>query len=407
MKKKTINLLYDLQLSVLNSMDDGRFLITTDSNVNYGTYLIKNLLEQNEDLNVYVLVPPLEKTLVSVSEERLLENFKDRVTLVDYDYFGNPFVDRMTFNSQKMFKELEGIDIDIVYTNDPCKVLPFKTFFYYKQKKMIPVMSRNHWVTGSTDRKVPEEIDFQLRQIEGALVGDDMSFNSQYAAAIFTMDSMDVVTESVATEVSNRLSVYEAVDIDKVDRHKTDEKLEKFTILWAHRLSYYTGWKETFEALNELWKKRQDFQVIIPDPGDKSTQQELKSQYPFMKMIDKDSWTHQSYLETCWKVDLCLGNHKYPATWGGLAITEPMVAETVPLMPNRYAYIEMFYSDYKHPIFFSDEAGMIKNIEYYLDNREALEEAKKDSRKFCLENLNPKELARKVNKKILELCTSY
>src|SRR3990167_4842622 len=153
MKKNTskkVNILFDLQLSVVDSLDDGRFLFTTDSNANVACYTINGLLEKNPGWKVFLLVPPAKSTTKGLT---FPDKLSERVVLVNYEYFGNPFMDRMTFLTRSLSKIKE--QIDIVYTNDPTKVLNYKTYFFYKQDKIIPVICRNHWVTGKANRKVP------------------------------------------------------------------------------------------------------------------------------------------------------------------------------------------------------------------------------------------------------------
>lgn len=394
-----INLLFDLQLSMLTSLDDGDFLFTPDSNCNVATFTIKNLVRKYQDLNIYVLVPSPSKIVGLNKKSRFdtiyrkftedLSEYKDRIKLVKYNYFGNPFVDRMTFNSRELKKSLKDIErIDVVFTNDPCKVLSYKTFFYYKEKRIVPVICRNHWVTGKKDRKVPEQIDFFIRQFEGAVYSESMSFNSNFAINLFLENAKEFFSKDIIKRVKSKCYAIETVDIEKIDKYYVPEKFDIFSILFAHRLSYYTGWKETLDSLLQLWEKRKDFQVFVPDPGNKTTQDELKNKYPFINKIDKSNWSHEDYLKLCWKMDLCLGNHKCPATWGGLSITESMCAHTVPIMPNRWAYKEMMWKKTDSKIFFKDEKEMNHIIERYIDSKNSLENMKLSARKFCEKNLS-------------------
>jgi len=400
-----MKILYDLQLSVVDSMNDGKFLMRTDSNVNVASFTIKGLLKKNSGIEIYLITPNILKTTLRKDENFLTEDlseFKDRLHFAYYDYFGNPFMDRMTFDSRELSKALKDAGnpvIDLVYANDPCKVLAYKTFFYYEQKKFIPVISRNHWVTGIADRKVPIEIDFDIRQAEGALKGDWMTFNSNFAKKQFLENNAKILKDLPA----DKLDSFEMVDLDKVDKYQTNDAYPLITILWAHRLSYYTGWKETLDSLNLLWKKRKDFQVFVPDPGNKFKQSDLKNMYPFITEINKDSWTHEDYLRLCWMSDICLGNHKYPATWGGLSITEPMAAHTVPIMPNKWAYPEMMWKEDIAPVFFNDETEMNVIIEHYLDNIGDLVLMKDSARRFCEKNLNPNNYISKIYDKIVDL----
>ena len=98
-------------------------------------------------------------------------------------------------------------------------------------------------------------------------------------------------------------------------------------------------------------------------------------------------------MRACWAADLVIGNHSYPATWGGLAITEPMAAYTAPLLLDAYCYREMFYNN--EDCFFYGDYEMLQKIERFIDSPAFLEEVKKGARRFCETALSPKEYTRK------------
>ena len=390
------NILYDLQLSVLTNLNDGDFIFQTDSNVNVASFLLNGLVKKNH-FHYYVLVPPAEKLVMLDNSSPVSEVMNiftglkksDNITLLEYPYYGNPFVDRMSFNSKALSKALGDIHIDLVYTNDPCKVLSYKTFFYHKQNEFLPIVTRNHWVTGKIHRKVPEEIDFVMRQVEGSYISEFASYNSQAAKDMMIENAKEFFNDKVIEKLERTGIVTETVDSYKVDRHIVPKKPgDKFTILFAHRLSYYTGWEEVFDALKELHEEGLDFQLVAPDPGNKFTQKELKEKYPFLLEIDKDTWNHAEYLRMCWKADIAVGNHNIPTTWGGLALTEPMAAKTVPLMPRKDGYLEMFYSEYNDEVFFDDMSEFKELVKLYYESPEVLKMMKREARRFVDDRLS-------------------
>lgn len=411
-----MNILYDLQLSVLTSLDDGDFIFETDSNVNVARFTIKGLLRKDKNIKFFVLVPAIEK-IKAYKEGKIthIADFmkelkdEDRVTFVTYPYYGNPFVDRMSFNPRALKTALEktcynsGGKIDVVYTNDPNKVMAYKTFFYQQQNEFLPIISRNHWVTGKMHRKVPSEIDFIIRQIEGALNSEYSTFNSKAAIEMLLENSKEHFNDDVRDLLKKKSKCMETVDIEKIDSLREDKKSSIFTILWGHRLSYYTGWEETFEVLNSMYNKDIVFQLIAPDPGNKFRQLELKAKYPFLKTINKESWTHEDYIKICWKADLAIGNHNIPTTWGGLALTEPMAALTVPIMPKKDGYLEMFYDDQDaQNVFFEDKQGLENLIEMYINDESLLNRMKAKARRFCEEELSMKRYINSIHDLIVK-----
>ncbi len=406
------NILFDLQLSVLTSLKDGNFIFETDSNVNVARFTIKGLLKKSKNLHFYLLVP--EKTKIEAIKRKKIKTVKSfmkdiannkRVTFIEYPYYGNPFIDRMSFNSRNLKKELKDIKIDLVYTNDPNKVLAYKTFFYQQQNEFVPVISRNHWVTGKLHRKVPKKIDFIIRQIEGTLNSDFSTFNSKTAIKMLIENSKEHFNDNVRKAIRKKSVPIDTVDLEKVDSFKNDFKFDKFTILWGHRLSYYTGWEEVFNVLNKIYEKRKDFILVAPDPGNKFSQKELKKKYPFLSQINKKKWSHEDYLKMCWTADLVIGNHNIPTTWGGLALTEPMTAETAVLMPKKDGYLEMHYKDKDSKyVFFKNKKELEKLISLYINDKKLLRRMKKKARKFCKEELSMKKYISTLYN-LIKICT--
>lgn len=418
-KYPKINILYDLQLSVLDSLDDGNFLFQTDSNVNVMCFTIKGLLAKNPDFTFYLLVPPVNKlTMLKEGDDlsKIYDIFTDeidrkKVKLIEYPYYGNPFIDRVSFYPRELKEKLDNIHIDLIYTNDPSKVLTYKTFFYHLQDEFVPIISRNHWVTGKLHRKVPEEIDFMTRQVEGAYHSTFSTFNSETAIDMLLENSKEFFNDEVREKIKRTSVATETVDIEKMDAIEKTERLDMFTILWAHRLSYYTGFNEVFDALNDLWEEGYDFHLVVTDPGNKTTQKELKEKYPFIYEIDKSKWTHEDYLKMCWKADIAIGNHNIPTTWGGLSLTEPMSAYTVPLMPAKDGYLEMFHKGYADStsndpnVFFSDMDDMNEMIKGYMKDPNSLEHMKSLARNFCESKLSMEEYINTLDRLILTAVT--
>lgn len=378
---KKINILVDLQLSVLTSLNDGDFIFNTDSNVNAASFTIKGLLEVNPNYEIYLLIP-LRDEIVNFGHF-----FEDsRIHLIQYPYFGNPFVERVSFVPRTLLESLKDITIDILYLNDPSKVLTYKTFFYMKQNEFIKIICRNHWVTGKLHRKVPEQIDFITRQVEGVLYSDYSTFNSKTAIDMLLENAKEFFNDETVAKLKSKCIATETVDAKKIDKYKKNKGNIITKFLFAHRLSYYTGWEEVLDVMNEMYVEGYSFKLFMPDPGNKKSQKELHLQYPFIVEINKDDWTHEDYLKLCWKADVAIGNHNIPTTWGGLSLTEPMVAECAPCMPRKDAYLEMFYQDASVYFRNRDELKLLL-IRYIIDNK-FLKDKQEEARKFCLEELS-------------------
>jgi hypothetical protein len=293
----------------------------------------------------------------------------------------------MSLNAESLAKTLEGIHIDLVYTNDPQKVLPYKTFFYWKQNEFVNIITRCHWVTGKIHRKVPEEIDFVIRQTEGGIYSECITFNSQTAVRMFLENAKEFYNDEVINKLKEKCIAIETVDVAKVDKQQVARNRSIAPLfLFAHRLSYYTGYAEVLEIMDEMYREGYQFQACFPDPGNKQSQESLHIRYPFIIPIDKTSWTHEDYLKLCWRCDVAIGNHNIPTTWGGLALTEPMSAYCAPVMPDKDGYKEMFYND--NDVFFWGKGQLKKLLIRFITDSAFLAEKQELARKFCIEELS-------------------
>ena len=376
-----LNLIYDLQLSVLTHLRDGKYIFSTDSNVDVASFIIRGLIARHPDWHIYLVLPLPEQF---ADDRDIQDQFHgelpwDNITFLNVRHFGNPFMERLSFSPADLAESLvyNGDPIiDVVYTNDPCKVLAYKSFFHYRQMEKsegghvdvatMPVITRVHWVTGRADRKVPEALDFFIRQFEGVLASDWATFNSWFAVSLFLENAQEFFHANAIERVRVKCEGLETVDVEKMDRYHNETlgtqnrarylEPELPIILWAHRLSYYTGWDQTFDTLSRLWLGGfRSFRVVATDPGNKVQQVDLAARFPFIIPLDKQHWTIADYVQLCWDADLVIGNHQHPSIWGGLAITEPMAARTAPLLPKRHSYPEMFYDD-PHVFYQSDDA---------------------------------------------------
>jgi hypothetical protein len=112
-------------------------------------------------------------------------------------------------------------------------------------------------------------------------------------------------------------------------------------MIFGHRLTDYTGFKNLFAYLDALWKARPGkFNVIVTDPTNREDQAALSAKYPWLLPIDKATWTFQSYVKACWESHVVLNNREEMSEWGGLCLSEPQYCEAVPLVPDTTFYRE-------------------------------------------------------------------
>lgn len=381
MKPVELHILYDMQLSATTDSVGlrGASVFERDSNVDVARTLIAGLVARHPNWRFYVSsVPHPLQTVPQGSAAEVVSGDPRVKHLRDPYWCSNPYVERFRFSPASLISDLGKVGaprIDVVMANDPCKVLALKTTVHKynhvtgvdAEQRLPRVMTRFHWLTGQTDRKRPAQLDFAIRQVEGALHSDWVTFNSMFACDLFYENAREFFNPRVVGALKRRCAGFEQVDASRVIRGATsgrsifdyvDQQHQKTRVIWAHRISYYTGWEEVFKMFDVAWSHGpQDFVVLVTDPterirGDSEKQAAFVAEHPWA-VFPWQSWSVPDYYRACVDADVVIGNHTYRTIWGGYAVTEPMAAACAPLLPRRDSYVEMFRLDRRHA-WFSD-----------------------------------------------------
>jgi hypothetical protein len=89
--------------------------------------------------------------------------------------------------------------------------------------------------------------------------------------------------------------------------------------------------------LTQLWKERQDFQLILTNPSAYDYIRNYEEKYPFVHV---HTFTREEYLEALWRADIVVGCHSGINQWS-LAVTEALAADCVPLLNDEGFFKEL------------------------------------------------------------------
>jgi len=210
-----------------------------------------------------------------------------------------------------------------------------------------------------------------LRQIEGVLLSQLAGINSKYGKDVFLENAIKYYNKATIKKMKRKLVVLPpGIDLREVDSFKIKNKFCKKTIVFNHRLLRYTGYKTFLNWMCELYKKRQDFQVILTDPSleySKSLVSRLRTRRKFENqqfILPMNTLDREEYFKILWKADIEVACHRH-AAWS-LGLLDGMACRKVALAPNACAFPEILGSNY--PFLFSNKIDFLKKLEYLLDS---------------------------------------
>ncbi|MFA5216941.1 glycosyltransferase family 4 protein, partial [Sulfuricurvum sp.] len=295
-----------------------------------------------------------------------LYNLKDAIKISDYDY-------------------------DMIYNNQP-EISPALFIMLNNHPRItysIPIINHVHWFVspdnymgnaGENMQTCNEPVTHQA--IVGLLCGAATGVNSQWAKDFIIKESERFITPEKTEYLRQRIiPTTSGIDTVEIDKYKTEERFDKFTILWNSRLTAYTGATYFFEFLDKMWEEGyHNFQVICTNVVYMVFADKRISKYPYVKVMDH--MATPDYLNLIWKVDCGVFMHIGWGAWS-LATLELMTCGKPILAIDGRSAPELLGKDY--PLFFAKAT----------EDKDAY----KGFRRKLLSMINDKEMCKKVGEK--------
>lgn len=333
-----VNILYILQQSIYNK--DGKWL-TADSNINMMVGIVNQLTKYNPDLHFYVLIDSIENFADLNSYDEIMKD--PQVHFIPYPFVVDAFLNRQQFDVESfdvIFKHLPHIDI--VWSNITEQSRNIKTYLHYK-KYDAKLITCCYWLDTPMigEPKVPEEISYMWRQFDGMECSDLCVFTCESTKKAFFENAKKVFAKSFIKKIESKSTVWDfGFSETEALQYFTNEKFDKKTILFLNRLSdiNYTHHEEFIGAVNRLYEKRQDFQVIFTNPSQKADWEGLKKLVKPLYIYNEGMpLTREEYFNLLWKADISFHGFTLERM-GGCASVESMFCENVVVMPKIFEY---------------------------------------------------------------------
>jgi len=122
----------------------------------------------------------------------------------------------------------------------------------------------------------------------------------------------------------------------------SENKYDKFTFIYNHRLDGYKNWQITFNQFDKLYDEGLDFQVILT-AGDKDNINTINEKpYTIVKSFTK----HQDYIKELSKCHANTINSTHETYC--ISIAESIMNGQVVVLPNRCTFPELVGADDKY-----------------------------------------------------------
>jgi len=328
----------------------GKTIINADSNITIMNGVINKL---HEEFVFYVLLPEQEKCNClhseAISEHAYILNSLNAPI--------HSFALRYDFNFNEMMDIITTSQPDIIVNNTPSLTRNIKAVAYLAKNK-AKIISFLHFLDHPEENKVPCEVSYFIRQMEGILCADKAVFQS-YTVAEKAMQALNTYLPDMK-HLLNPLIDAEGdhlhYDIwnatysqDAINKYQGEKQFDKKTIVFPNRLSStnYSNHLRFFEAIRNISKTRNDFQVIVNNPTKYMSYIEIEKVCPNLLVLNNGELLDtKQYFEMLWEADIGVALFTQEGH-GGVSSKEFQAAGCLSVFPKVNEYQHLMPSDYQ------------------------------------------------------------
>jgi len=273
--------------------------------------------------------------------------------------------------------------LDLIICSDFVNLPVFKSLLNEKYKN-LPIVMYFHenqitypWSPHDKDKELKRDLHYHFINYSSSLVSDFNYFNSNYHFISYINglkkylkkmpDFNNFNTIDSITRKSKVLNI--GCDLDKFNKYKCNRDNSIPIILWNHRWEFDKNPDDFFNILFEIKKDEIEFKLVVlgekfenyPLIFDKA-KDKLKDNILAFDYVDSFS----TYAKWLWKCDIL------PVTsnqdFFGISIIEASFCNTIPILPNRLSYPEIFDKKSNSNIFYENNELLKNKLKRYLIN---------------------------------------
>jgi len=341
-----------------------------DSGVRLQSELIRAVARKRGDYFFYLLVPKeLEKELASTFSTDQVQLIP--TTLLSRQQGGSHHFDVRELRS---LLDLRRIDVDVLFINQPELTAGLLDFFNRVHFFDLHCFNYVHWMDWHRSDEVKNRWNApgNLTLLSSVILSAVTGCNSAYGKARIIREAARWFNDAALSQIERRLvPLHPGIQTNEVLAAKVRSHHPVKTIIYPFRAQKYTGFRAFIDHLAALWRKRQDFRVVVTNPSEYDYIKRYPQRLPFLEVGEFD---RAQYLRELWKADIVVGCHNGASQWS-LAAAEAVAAECVPLFNSESFFEELLSAALPTGLplavrdrYFYYRSEFSKRLEYLLDN---------------------------------------
>jgi hypothetical protein len=191
------------------------------------------------------------------------------------------------------------------------------------------------------EAKVPTNMSYDWRQFDGFECSDWATFTCNSTKEAFIENSKHKFVDKYIQSVLNKSSVWDfGYSKKEADEYYSTpiDKVSNPRILFLNRLSgiNYSHHEEFFEVIRDIWKERQDFEVVFTNPSRKISFEEIAEKCPaYVPYKDNKPLNRREYWNLLYSGDMSV--HLFTIErYSGCALRESIAAGNIPIVAQCY-----------------------------------------------------------------------
>jgi len=391
-----MNILYVMQQSIYNN--EGKWL-SADSNINMFAGFARELVK-HVDWHLYVLIAQLNMFADIESYDEIFQH--ENITYIPYYFPVDAFRNRYNFSVSSFEYILDQypstvIDFDVIINNITEQSRNIKTLLHLK-KLNTKLITQCFWIDAPEigEAKVAKEISYDWRQTDGFECSDLAVFTCNSTKSAFIHNAMQKFNPRIVKKIESKSTVWDfgySIDEALVPISK-QEHPEKVRVLFLNRLSgiNYAHHLEFIEAVNNLYHKRQDFEVVFTNPSRKVEPKLIRASCEAaIKYNDDKPLNREEYWRLLWGSDISV--HLFTMErYGGCALRESIEAGNIPVVANIFEQSYIVGSDFPQVMVNAnkeiDEKSLSDTLDYAIDFAYSLREHDRSDSMDAIYNRN-------------------
>lgn len=348
-----IKVFYAVQISnFTNRSGSPKWLLRNDACMNIAIGIISTILENHDDFQFLVKVPPIEDCEDVKDFYELFElQYHDRVYFYTDHIPISPVNSRYNFAFEWHYQigapALKNVDVMINDENTLTK--NWRALFDSIGNKNVKIISTNYFLDSPIAKKVPKKIRYYERQMESFIASDIAAFQCE-AGRVEAMEAYDILfksRESLAPQSVWGVGAH----YREIAKYHTKERFEIPTIYFGNRITdtanRYTNYDTFAEAIGILSTKTDiPFRAVMLNPTRKVTEEQLNlinflSGGRVEVMPNEEIFTREDYLQFINQAHISC-NLFVTEVHGGVTHCEALMSGNLVVMPKVNNYWHKF-----------------------------------------------------------------